>query len=142
MNRSFLLVLVFALSFVGIADSWYLYQSAVTDTALSCDIGAGLDGCNIVAQSPYSYLFGVPLALYGVGFFALVFVLAAVLTLFPTRTLYRTLLGLSVLGTGASFVFLYIQFVLIKALCIYCIASAAIVALLLLVARELLKRFG
>lgn len=142
MNRSFLLALVFALSFVGIADSWYLYQSAVTDTALSCDIGAGLDGCNIVAQSPYSYLFGVPLALYGVGFFALVFALAAVLTLFPTRMLYRTLLGLSILGTGASFVFLYIQFVLIKALCIYCIASAAIVVLLLLVSRELLKRFA
>lgn len=142
MNRNFLLALVFALSFFGIADSWYLYQSAMTDTALSCDIGAGLDGCNIVAQSPYSYLFGVPLALYGVGFFALVFALAASLTLFPTRPLYRTLFWLSVFGTGASIVFLYIQFALIKALCIYCIASAAIVALLLLASRQLLRRFA
>lgn len=142
MNRNFLLALVFALSFFGIADSWYLYQSAMTDTALSCDIGAGLDGCNIVAQSPYSYLFGVPLALYGVGFFALVFALAAALTLFQTRPLYRSLFWLSVFGTGASIVFLYIQFSLIKALCIYCIASASIVALLLLASRQLLRRFA
>lgn len=140
MHRTLLLALLFALSFLGIADSWYLYQSAVTDTALSCDIGAGLDGCNTVAQSPYSYLFGIPLALYGVGFFAFVCALAAALTLFPARFLYRALLALSVFGTGASAVFLYIQFVLIKALCIYCIASAVIVALMLLIAHTLWKR--
>lgn len=142
MNRTLLLVLVFALSFLGIADSWYLYQSAVTDTALSCDIGAGLDGCNIVAQSPYSYLFGLPLALYGVGFFALVFALAAALMLLPTRPLYKALLALSIVGVAASAIFLFIQFVLIKALCIYCIASAGIAALLFLISWHLWKRFA
>lgn len=140
MNRSLLLALVFALSFFGIADSWYLYQSAVTDTALTCDIGAGLDGCNIVAQSPYSYVFGIPLALYGVGFFSLMFVIAAALTILPSRMLYGALLALSIFGSLASLVFLYIQFALIEALCIYCIASAAIVALMLLVSWQLWRR--
>ncbi len=127
MNRG-LLVLICALSFLGIADSWYLYQSAVTDTALSCDIGAGLDGCNIVAQSAYSKLLGIPVALYGVGFFALMFALAALLLVRPTRGLQKALMALSVVGVVASAVFVFIQVALIKALCVYCILSAVIVA--------------
>ena len=142
MNRSLLIGLVLVLSFLGIADSWYLYQSAVTDTALSCDIGAGLDGCNIVAQSAYSRLFDIPIALYGVGFFALVFVLAAMLAIYPSRMSYRVLLLLSVLGVAASAVFVFIQFALIKALCIYCIASAGIVVLLLLASWKLWRGFA
>lgn len=141
MNRGLLIVLILVLSFLGIADSWYLYQSAMTDTALSCDLGSGLDGCNIVAQSEYSRLFGVPLALYGVGFFALTFILAAALTIISSRRLYQALVAVSVFGVAASAVFVFIQFVLIKALCIYCIASAAIAVLLCALSWMLFKRF-
>lgn len=141
MNRSFLIVLVLILSFLGIADSWYLYQSAVTDTALSCDLGSGFDGCNTVAQSPYSRLFDIPLGLYGVGFFALTFVLAASLSVVSSRRLYQALLGVSAFGVLASAVFMYIQFVLIKALCIYCILSAGIAVLLFVLSLALFKRF-
>lgn len=142
MNRSLLVALILVLSFLGIADSWYLYQSAVTDTALSCDIGGGLDGCNIVAQSEYSHIFGIPLALYGVGFFALMFVLAALLIVVDTRRIYQALLTLSVAGVAASAVFVLIQFFLIKAICIYCIASAGIALLLLWASRVLKNRFS
>lgn len=142
MNRTLLIGIVMALSFLGIADSWYLYQSAVTDTALSCDLGSGLDGCNIVAQSPYSYFLGLPLALYGVGFFALLFALAASLWVAPRKESYIALYALSAFGVAASAVFLFIQFALIKALCIYCIASAAIALVLFLVARTLWTRFS
>lgn len=139
MHRSVLLALVLALSFLGIADSWYLFQSAVTDTALTCDIGAGLDGCNIVAQSPYSQLLGIPLALYGVGFFALLFASGAALLLTPSRLLEKGLLALAAFGAAASVVFVYIQFFLIKALCIYCLLSAAITFALLYIAWRLYK---
>lgn len=130
------------LSFLGIADSWYLYQSAATDTALSCDIGGGLDGCNIVAQSPYSQFMGLPLALYGVAFFSVLFVLSMALHVAHTRSLYRALYVLSLFGAAASFVFLFIQFALIKAICIYCIASAGIAFALCVVSRLLWKRFA
>lgn len=141
MNRSLLIALVLALSFVGIADSWYLYQSAVTGAALACSIGAGLDGCNIVAQSAYSRLFDVPLALYGVGFFAFMFALAAALLVADSRRLYQALVALSLAGVAASAVFVFIQLAFIKALCIYCIASAGIVVLLAACAWTLFKRF-
>ncbi|MES2931647.1 MAG: vitamin K epoxide reductase family protein [Patescibacteria group bacterium] len=141
MNRSLLIVLILVLSFLGIADSWYLYQSAMTDTALSCDLGSGLDGCNIVAQSAYSRLFGVPLALYGVGFFALTFVLAASLSIVSSRRLSHVLLAVTLFGVAASAVFVFIQFALIKALCIYCIASAGIAVLICALSFTLWKRF-
>lgn len=139
MQRPVLLALILALSFLGIADSWYLFQSAVTDTALTCDIGAGLDGCNIVAQSPYSQLLGIPLALYGVGFFALLFVVGAVLLMVQSRLLEKGLLALGAFGALASVVFVYIQFFLIKALCIYCLLSAAITFALFYIAWRLYR---
>jgi len=142
MNRSVLIALVLVFSFLGLADSWYLFQSAVTDTALSCEIGAGLDGCNTVAESPYSYLLGVPLALYGVGFYALLFVLAAGLFFLPRRLLYDAVYALGIFGAVASLAFLFVQFALIKAFCIYCIASAVFAFLIFFAAHRLRKRFA
>lgn len=122
------------------ADAWYLSMSALTDTALSCDLGAVLDGCNIVAKSEFSHFFGLPLAMYGVAFFAVVFVIASIQLITPHKTLFRLLYALGVLGSAASIVFLFIQVAVIKALCIYCIASAVIAFLIWLVSHDLWKR--
>lgn len=141
MTRPTILALIIALSFFGIADSWYLYQSAATDTALVCDLGAGLSGCNVVAQSPYSYVLGFPLALYGVGFFGVIFALASLLVLYPRRDFYLGLFLLSTFGSLASIVFLGLQVFAIKALCIYCLASAAITFTLFILSRMLWRRY-
>ncbi|MBU1293029.1 hypothetical protein KJ819_03135 [Patescibacteria group bacterium] len=126
MHRTILVVFLFILLLAGIADSWYLYQSAVTDTALTCEIGGVLDGCNIVAQSPYSQLFGIPLALYGVLFYMVFFILAGIWVFFQQKIIWNLLHLLAIGGVGASAVFVAIQLFLIKAICVYCLASAAI----------------
>lgn len=133
-------VVLLVLSFLGLADAWYLTASAVNHTALSCDLGAVLDGCNIVAKSDYSFFMGLPLALYGVLFYALVFVLAAAVLVVPAKLFYQGLLALGAVGSLASLVFLYIQLFLIKAICIYCIASAVITFMVFLVAYDLWKK--
>jgi uncharacterized membrane protein len=133
-------VFLLVLSFLGIADAWYLMISALNHTALSCDLGAVLDGCNVVAKSEYSFFLGLPLALYGVLFYAVVFVLAAAVLVIPLRILFQGLLALGVIGSLASLVFLYIQFFLIKAICIYCIASAVITFMLFFVALDLWRK--
>jgi uncharacterized membrane protein len=99
-----------------------------------------LDGCNIVAKSEYSFFLGVPLALYGVLFYAVVFILAAALLVLPLRILFQGLLALGVIGSLASLVFLYIQFFLIKAICIYCVASAVITFMVFFVAFDMWKK--
>lgn len=126
MHRTVVFVFLFILLLAGISDSWYLYQSAITDTALTCEIGGVLDGCNIVAQSPYSQLLGIPLALYGVFFYALLFVLVAIWALIPRKILWHGIHLLALGGVAASAVFVGIQLFLIKAICVYCLASAAI----------------
>lgn len=142
MNRSFLLALLMALALLGIVDAWYLAEHANTDTALVCDIGAGLDGCNTVAQSPYSRVFGIPLADFGVAFYGLLFLMIVYSAIRPTRMLYRGLLWLTGIGAVASVVFLGIQIFLIQALCVYCIASAIIAFLLFYLSRMLFTRFA
>ena len=142
MARTLLLVLVAVLTILGVADSWYLFQSAITHTDLVCNIGAGLDGCNIVAQSPYSKLFGLPLALYGIGFFGSMLATAIGLFSFRSRLLYGILFALASMGALASVAFMYIQIALIKAFCIYCIISAAIAFIVFGLALTLWVRYG
>lgn len=129
MNRATLLTAVLILAFFGIADTWYLTQAALTDTPLICGINTP-DGCNIVAQSEYSQLFGIPLALYGLVFYAATFVLVAAAMIVRNRLLIRGLLALGFLGLVSSLYFLYLQIFRIEALCIYCIASFVISALI------------
>ena len=125
MSRTALLWLILALSFVGVADAWYLAYSALTDSALSCGINV-IDGCNTVAQSEYSRLLGIPLGLYGVAFYAATFILAGVLLVLPKRILFKALFVLSVIGLAFSLYFLGLQVLVIKALCVYCLVSIAL----------------
>lgn len=142
MHRTTLLAIILVLAFLGLADSWYLAQAALTDTALSCGV-EGLDQCNVVAQSEYSRLFGIPLALYGVAFYVFIFVLAAAMLAVARPLLTRALFWASVLGFFASVYFLYVQIFLIEALCIYCLASFALSVLILFAAWRLsVKEFS
>ncbi|MGB4076166.1 MAG: vitamin K epoxide reductase family protein [Minisyncoccia bacterium] len=124
MRRETLIYAILGLGALGLIDSLYLASHAVTNTALFCDIGAGLDGCNQVAQSPYSRIFGIPLSYLGIVFYVLLLI-AALATFFKHhRYLHQALLAVASIGALFSVVFLYIQFVLIQALCIYCLLSA------------------
>jgi uncharacterized membrane protein len=137
MKRSTLLSLIVLLSMLGIADAAYLAETALTNGTLLCNIDI-IDGCNTVAKSPYAHLMGVPLGVYGVVFFALFFVLGF-LAKKPKPLYDKAILILGVLGLCASAAFLYIQFFLIKALCIYCLVSAAFCVLLFFAAVALYR---
>ena len=127
MNTYSTLVIILAL--LGLADAAYLTQVAYTGGSLACSI-EGLSGCNVVAQSAYSKVFGIPLALYGVVFyvsFLLVFLLSRIR---PHHRLFLIVTLMGLLGVLFSTYFLYVQVVLIKALCIYCIVSAIVTYIL------------
>lgn len=117
------LILIFA--FFGLADSAYLAQHAASGAPLLCDV-QNLTGCNVVAASPYSKLFGVPLAQYGVLFYSALFALAALEIALHALAVRRLIQTLSVLGVLASIYFTLLQHFVIGALCVYCIASAVI----------------
>ena len=125
MIRHLLSACLILFAILGFADSWYLAHAALTNSALVCNI-AGLDGCNVVAQSAYSHLFGIPNGVYGLVFYGLIFILGVLLYIVPKRLVYRLVAILGTIGLVASIVFLSLQFFVIKALCVYCLGSAVI----------------
>lgn len=124
---------ILVLAFFGLADSVYLAQHEATGTPLLCTI-ENLSGCNIVAQSPYSDFMGIPLSEYGVLFYTIVFILAALELVIFDQLLRRVLQGLSLIGIVASVIFTMIQVFVIQALCVYCILSALITLLIFSIA--------
>lgn len=119
------IVAILVLAFCGIADAAYIAQNESSGTPLLCNI-ENLSGCNIVVASPYSSFFGISVAEYGVVFYSVIFILAALELLMLNKILRRVLQGLSLAGVVASLTFMLIQIFVIKAFCIYCTASALI----------------
>ena len=126
-------VFILVLAFCGLADSAYLTQHELSGTPLICNI-QNLSGCNTVATSPYSHLFGVPLAEYGIFFYGILFVLAALELVLFDRILRRALQWVAVFGVLASLYFTILQVFFIGAFCIYCAVSAVIALCILLFA--------
>jgi len=124
---------ILILAFCGVANAAYIAQSRISGTPLLCNI-QNLSGCNIVANSQYSQLFGIPLAEYGVLFYGILFVLAALELVLFDRFLRRVLQGASLIGILASLYFTAVQVFLIGAFCVYCLASSLIALLIFILA--------
>ncbi|MBI2409789.1 vitamin K epoxide reductase family protein [Candidatus Kaiserbacteria bacterium] len=116
---------ILILAFLGIADSAYIAQSELAGTPLVCGTQT-LTSCDIVAQSAYSYFFGVPIALYGVFFYSVIFILAALELLLFDEFLRRVLFWLSLLGAAVSIYLTLIEAFAIRAYCLYCLISAVL----------------
>jgi uncharacterized membrane protein len=135
--KRILVVLVLVLAFLGIANSAYIAQNEASGDPLLCNVQY-LSGCNIVASSQYSNLFGIPLAQYGVLFYGILFVLASVELVIFNRILRRILQAVSLVGVIASIYFTFLQTFFIGAFCIYCLASA-VIALLIFASASLIE---
>ncbi len=119
---------ILALSVLGIAVSLYLtflYFSG-SESAF-CLKGSG---CDTVRESPYSQILGIPVSLFGVIGFSLIFVFSIIHISYRVRWILLYLLSLS--GAAFSLYLTYVEFFVVKAICVYCIASAVIIALILI----------
>jgi uncharacterized membrane protein len=121
-----------ALTLIGIADAVYVAHGNYAGAPLWCPI---LDGCNIVINSPYSRVFGVPMSYYGFVYYVFMFGLAARLAFDPFSNILRFRVILyAALGAVSSMYFVYLQLGIIRAVCSYCLISAVTSLLLLLAA--------
>lgn len=124
---------ILILAFFGLADSIYLTQHELSGTPLLCNI-QNLSGCNIVATSQYSHIFGTPLAEFGILFYTIIFILAALELVIFDQLLRRALQAISFIGVISSLYFTFMQIFVIGAFCIYCSASAFITLLIFILA--------
>jgi uncharacterized membrane protein len=118
-------VLLVFLSLIGMADAAYITYEEFAGVVPKCLPLAGFD-CGLVLQSEWSHIGPIPLSLLGVGFYATVFLLASY-ALVATKPHPWTRTLLAFLGTSGflfSLYLFYIQAVVLKAFCVYCLVSA------------------
>ena len=117
--------IIFALiivSFIGFLDATYLTVKHYTGTPIACSI---FEGCEKVTTSPYATVFNIPVALYGALYYLFTFFLS-VAYLDTKRNLFISAIPpLTAIGFIASVWFVYLQLFVIKAICPYCMISAA-----------------
>jgi len=87
-------------------------------------------GCEAVQTSKYSVVLGVPLALLGTVFFALMFYLGIGLLTGSRLQVVRVYKLLAFLGALAIIPLFLLQAIVLKAFCTYCLATEAIMLVL------------
>ncbi len=136
------------LAFLGFLDATYLtiehYKNAVPPCSLA-------HGCETVLTSQYATIFGIPIALIGVGFYLVIMVLTGLMLQNPTsviartettkqsqedrhasltmtnkRTLSTLLLLLTGMGVVVALLLIFIQAFVLHAFCQYCLGSEII----------------
>lgn len=114
---------------IGFLDATFLAIEKYYNVIPACAI---VSGCKQVLLSPYSNIGPIPLSVLGMLYY-LVIIIGALL-FFDLKKIYflHWLAAYAVLGILASAYFLFLQVFIIKALCIYCLASALTSTLLFL----------
>ncbi|MBI2919011.1 MAG: vitamin K epoxide reductase family protein [Chloroflexi bacterium] len=118
-----------ALSLVGFVISAYLAYSKLANSAPYC---AGLGSCAQVQASPYSQVKGVPVAVLGLAYYAGLAGLGAVRAVGRGgEGVVLAMFGLALAGTLYSAYLTYLEFFVVLAICLWCLASAAVVTAIL-----------
>jgi len=111
-------LLTVALASAGVGIAAYLSYASTTKAALMCPTS----GCDRVRQSSYSTLAGLPVAYLGAAGYALILGSAA------SANVRAALTGaaLSLVGSAFALYLLVIQLGVIHAVCVWCVASDAV----------------
>lgn len=119
------LLLLIVLSLIGIADASYITYEEFSGRVPPC-IQLPMFDCNSVLQSAWSHLGPIPLSLFGIGFYGLVFVLAvyALIVPQPYRYVRHVLVLLGAWGFLFSAYLFYVQAFVLLAFCSFCLLSA------------------
>lgn len=121
----------FGLALAGTGVAGYLTLVAYDESLLVC----GLGDCATVQNSPYAKLGGIPIALLGLLMYLVLLVVGLVRWRFVRQAELLTSANTSIAlaGTLYSGYLTYLELFVIHAICQWCVASAVIVTLLLLV---------
>ena len=130
-NRNVLLVMAL-LALAGLSAATYVFVTHSLGYELFCPFATG---CDAVQNSPYAVLFGIPVSLLGMlGFTAYIaLALIGLRSGAAARGYLHALVVLSVVEVGFTSYMAYLQVAVIRAVCSWCMLSAALtVALALL----------
>jgi uncharacterized membrane protein len=116
----------------GMGAAGYLTYTHLANQAIVC--GESL-GCDIVAQSVYSQIAGVPIALLGLLAYIALFVLTMARGRVPedlNAHIPLAVFGISLIGVLFSAYLTYLELFVILAVCKWCVGSAVIMTVFFL----------
>ena len=138
--------LLLALSLLGVAIGGYLSWVALDDGVEAACSGVG--DCHAVQDSDYAEVAGIPVALLGLAMYGGLAVLFATRRLGPwraqpaaePRVLPVWCFALAISGVLFSAYLTYVELFVIDAICIWCVASAVLIAAIALLAAPDLRQ--
>jgi uncharacterized membrane protein len=116
-----------AIALAGIGVATYIAVAEAGGNSPACL--AGGSGCETVADSEYSHLLGVNVAVYGI----VGYVLLLASTFIPGDAGRFGGFLLALIGFGFSAYLTYLELFVIEAICQWCVASAVLMTLLLVI---------
>lgn len=137
MKKTNLIALIAAI--IGALDSAYLTWVKLSHNETLC--APGLGDCFTVNTSTYSEIYGIPIALFGLGAYLLII---AILLLESRSTFLQengsmALFGISLIGVLYSAYLTYLEANVIHAWCPYCVLSAIMILIVFIVSVLRLK---
>jgi uncharacterized membrane protein len=124
---------IIILSILGAMDALYLFIYKLTGNNQMC-LGNG--GCHDVNFSPYSVIYGIPVAVFGLA--AYLVIIGIVLLESRLRLAEENgpllVFGISLAGVAFTAYLTYLEFYVIHAVCPFCVASAIIITLIFILA--------
>jgi uncharacterized membrane protein len=121
-STKWIYVVAAVLALVGLTDALYLTVQHMSGSSVPCSVTGG---CEEVLTSPYAVVAGVPLAGLGAAAYFSAFSLS-ILAAFGYRTAAKLLLPLVGTMVLVSVWLFYLQAVVIRAFCQFCLLSAGI----------------
>jgi len=122
MTRTAFLWLTAAIAFIGFIDASFLAYNHLSGVVPPCSV---VVGCEIVTTSTYSEIAGIPVAVLGALYYLGIVCLALATFQTGSERLMMWLRRATYLGLFASVYFVSLQVLVIGAICIYCMISAA-----------------
>lgn len=108
----------------GLIDASFLTYEHFSKYIPPCSENIFFADCGKVLTSPYAVIFGIPLALIGVIQYGSIIILSLLAFQFKNAIAKYLLVILTIGGFIASLYFVFLQLVIIGAICLYCMFSA------------------
>jgi uncharacterized membrane protein len=128
-----------ALAILGVIVSAYMTVYKFTENPNMC-LGNG--GCSIVNSSRYAVIYGIPVALFGIGGYMAILLLLGMerRNMFLTDNGTLMVFGLALVGFLFTLYLIYVELALIHALCPFCVTSQVTMTILFILSVVRLAR--